>query len=161
MKTLVLVRHAKSSWEYDVGDRDRPLKRRGKNDAKLVAQAFKAHDFVPDVIYSSPANRAYSTCKILVENLNYPEQMIHKQESLYDFGGRSVLDFLKNLDDDVDKVMIFGHNHAFTSLTNMLGNQYIDNLPTSGLVKISFNCDSWDQIDKGQTDFMILPRELK
>jgi len=161
MKSLVLVRHGKSSWEYDVGDKERPLKKRGKNDAKNVAIEFSKINFEPDKVFSSPANRALSTCKIIIENLKISNDKLMITEDLYDFGGSSVLNFLKNLDDNYQNVMIFGHNHAFTSVSNLLGTQYIDNLPTSGLVMIDFNIDSWSDLDKGQTRLMLIPSELR
>ncbi|NNK70690.1 MAG: histidine phosphatase family protein [Flavobacteriaceae bacterium] len=161
MKTLVLVRHAKSSWEHDLPDRDRPLKKRGVNDSNLVSKAFTKDEFRPQKIISSPANRAFSTCRIFMQNLSYSEVLLEKNDNLYDFGGFSVLNVLKSLDNDLDAVMIFGHNHAFTSLSNSLGDRYIDNLPTSGLVKIELAIDKWSDLKKGKTVHTIFPRDLK
>jgi phosphohistidine phosphatase len=70
MKTITLVRHAKSSWEYDVNDKERPLKKRGFKDANLVSMAFKKRGLEMDWVFSSPANRALSTCMILEENMS-------------------------------------------------------------------------------------------
>ncbi|MBT8273915.1 MAG: histidine phosphatase family protein [Bacteroidia bacterium] len=161
MKSLVLVRHAKSSWEYDVGDKERPLKKRGKNDAKIVSNEFLNTEFQPDMVFSSPANRAHSTCKIFQETLGIPDDKLEVTDELYDFGGSSVLNFLKNLDDNYQNVMIFGHNHAFTSVSNLLGSQYFDNLPTSGLVLIDFNIDSWADLNKGKTRLALIPSQLR
>ncbi|MDG5491454.1 histidine phosphatase family protein [Psychroserpens sp. SPM9] len=161
MKTLILTRHAKSSWEYDVSDKERPLKKRGVNDAKLVSSAFKERLLSPETVFSSPANRALSTCKIFMNTLNIPETDIEIIPDLYDFGGEQVIRFLKKLDEDYKNVMIFGHNHAFTSICNIFGDKFIDNLPTSGLVVIDFNVNSWSDIKNGTTRFMIFPRDLK
>lgn len=161
MKTLVLVRHAKSSWEYDLPDRDRPLKNRGLKDANLVSKAFKKDDFKPQKIISSPANRAFTTCKIFMEKLSYPETILEKNDELYDFGGHSVLNVIRSQSDDLERLMIFGHNHAFTSLANSLGDRYIDNLPTSGLVKIEFDIKEWKDLKKGRTAFTLFPRDFK
>lgn len=161
MKKLLLIRHAKSSWEYDVSDRERPLKKRGFNDAKMVSQAFKERSITPQIIFSSPANRALTTCKIFMETLEIGLNEINITEELYDFGGENVIKFVKNLNDDYKSVMIFGHNHAFTSICNIFGDTYIDNLPTSGLVLIDFNVDSWSDIANGSTRFTIFPRDLK
>ena len=161
MKKLTLVRHGKSSWEYNVKDRDRPLKIRGQNDAKLVSNQFLLTNNVPKAIFSSPANRALSTCKIFVDSFNLSENAIHVVEELYDFGGENVINFIKNLSDDYDDVMIFGHNHAFTSISNIFGSHYIDNLPTSGLVKMNFEINSWKDLKKGITELIILPKELR
>ncbi|MCD2258680.1 SixA phosphatase family protein [Psychroserpens luteolus] len=161
MKTIILVRHAKSSWEYDVSDQERPLKKRGINDASLVANAFTERLLVPDIVYSSPANRALSTCKIFMKILKIETDLLKIHADLYDFGGENVINFIKKLDEDYQKVMIFGHNHAFTSICNIFGDKFIDNLPTSGLVVIDFDVNSWSEISHGTTRFMILPRDLK
>lgn len=161
MKTIVLVRHAKSSWEFDVSDRERPLKKRGLNDANLVSKTFINNGFVPDIIVSSPANRALSTCQIFMENLKLNKSLLIVQEDIYDFGGNSVINFVKNLSDEHSKLMLFGHNYAFTSIVNSYGNTMIDNMPTSGLVKINFNIDHWKDLKRGETEKMIFPRDLK
>ncbi|WP_299274164.1 histidine phosphatase family protein [uncultured Psychroserpens sp.] len=161
MKTIILIRHAKSSWEYDVNDHERPLKKRGIKDANLVSKAFKAKSLVPDAIYSSSAKRALLTCEIVMENLKLDTNLLTISKEIYDFGGENVIDFIKNISEENQKVMIFGHNHAFTSICNIFGDKYIDNLPTSGLVVIDFNVNSWSEIGDGKTRFMILPRDLK
>tara|TARA_B100000809_G_C14784700_1_gene404269 strand:- start:47 stop:532 length:486 start_codon:yes stop_codon:yes gene_type:complete len=161
MKTLVLIRHGKSSWDHNVGDKKRPLKKRGNLDANLVSLAFKNSGLELNKVYSSPANRALSTCKIFINNLNIDNDKVAIEEDLYDFGGESVIKFLKNLNKDYQNVMIFGHNHAFTSICNIFGNSFIDNLPTSGLVVIDFDTYSWSDINKGNTRFTIFPRDLK
>ena len=161
MRQLVLIRHAKSSWKYDVTDAERPLKKRGLRDAALVSKSFKKEGFLPDIIFSSHANRALTTCKIFVKNLHLDEKMIHITEELYDFGGQNVMNFIKNIDNSYEKVMIFGHNHAFTSICNIFGDQFIDNLPTSGLVVINFDVTSWQDVKKGVTKLTIFPRDLK
>lgn len=161
MKNITLVRHGKSSWEFDVSDRERPLKKRGINDAKLVSKHFKNNGILPDFIFSSPANRALSTCRLFMKHLNISDEKLQIVENLYDFGGHQVIDFLKNLNEDYDNVMIFGHNHAFTSICNIFGDHYIDNLPTSGLVSIEFDVDRWNAINNGHTSLTIFPRDLK
>jgi phosphohistidine phosphatase len=80
---------------------------------------------------------------------------------LYDFGGEYVINFIKNLDENYQNVMIFGHNHAFTSICNIFGDMFVDNLPTSGLMVIDFSIDSWKDVNKGKTRFTIFPRDLK
>lgn len=161
MKTVVLIRHAKSSWDYDVTDLDRPLSQRGYADAILVSKGFSAYNFVPDAIYSSPANRASTTCQVFMEQLALKTQLLTIDEQLYDFGGNKVRRFIKALDDKLEKVMIFGHNHAFTSLANSLGANDIDNLPTSGLVMIQFDVDHWEHISQGTTKLILTPKDFK
>lgn len=161
MKKLIFVRHAKSSWEYDVTDRKRPLKKRGYNDAKLVSTALAKYQIKIDKIYSSPAKRAFTTCEIFSKNLNKALNDIEIKEDLYDFGGQNVQHFIGTLDDDYETVLLFGHNHAFTSLVNLYGDKYIDNLPTSGAVVIEFEALSWQYIKLGQTKLILFPRDFK
>ena len=158
MKTLILVRHGKSSWEYEVGDKDRPLKERGINDAYLVGSVFRMQAPEIDAAYSSPANRALHTALILMRSLNYPLGRFQITEDLYDFSGGSVARFVQGLDDALQTVIIFGHNHAFTHIANQWGSESIDNVPTSGLVQLSFNINSWRDIQSGQTEKVIFPK---
>ncbi|GAA4245055.1 SixA phosphatase family protein [Winogradskyella damuponensis] len=161
MKEIILIRHGKSSWEHDVTDRERPLKTRGINDIKLVANHFFNSNSVPEIIFSSPARRALSTCEIFMNTLNIAKEQVVVVEELYDFDGRNVIDFIKNLSNEYNEVMIFGHNHAFTSISNIFGDTFIDNLPTSGLVKLKFDINDWNDLKKGITEFIIIPKELK
>lgn len=161
MKIITFVRHGKSSWDYQVSDKDRPLKERGINDAKLVANKFKSLKNKIDFVYSSPANRALHTSMIFTRILEHPLGEFRVDESLYDFSGESVLKFIKSLDDQMTSVMIFGHNYAFTTLVNTLGDNYIENVPTSGLVQIKFDVANWNDIDNGTKLVTIFPKELK
>ncbi len=161
MKKIIFVRHGKSSWEYDVSDVDRPLKKRGNTDAGLVSEAFSSCDIRPEVVFSSPAKRAFETCKIFVRNLKIIEENVRINEDLYDFGGQNVVQFIKLMPDKYKTVIIFGHNHALTSIVNTYGNIYIDNLPTSGLVAIAFDIDNWKDLKQGETVKTIFPRDLK
>lgn len=161
MKRIILIRHAKSSWDHNVDDLKRPLSTRGYSDANLVAKGFKTYNFYPDAIYSSPATRAFTTCSIFMENLSLPSNLLSVEKQLYDFGGNQVRRFLKSLDNNLKKVMIFGHNHAFTSLANSFGDIYIDNLPTSGLVMIDFDIDHWKELNQGTTKLLLTPKDFK
>lgn len=161
MKTVTFVRHGKSSWDYQVGDRDRPLKERGINDAKLVSEEFKKFNLSIDYVFSSPANRALHTSMIFTRLLNYDLRTFKVCEALYDFSGEGVLQLLKGFDDELVSVMVFGHNYAFTTLVNTLGDTYIENVPTSGLVQIRFDIANWKDIKKGNTIKTIFPKELK
>ena len=161
MKTLILVRHGKSSWEYSVGDKDRPLLQRGVFDGISVADAFNEHTVEIDAIFSSPANRALHTAMIFCRQLYYPLEKFKTTEWLYDFSGDEVLQFIKDLDNSLNTVMIFGHNHAFTYIANSLGNSYIENVPTSGLVQLKFATENWKAIDKGITERTLFPKQLR
>lgn len=161
MKTLVFVRHGKSSWDYEVSDKDRPLKERGIEDAHLVANEFKSLNMIINQVYSSPANRALHTCMIVLRilALNLSKAVI--TEALYDFSGDSALQFIKQQNNDLETIMVFGHNYAFTNLVNALGDKYIDNVPTTGLTIIKFDVNEWSQIKKGTITQTIFPKSLK
>lgn len=161
MKTLIIVRHAKSSWEYIVDDKDRPLKLRGIKDAHLVANHIADKIETPEVIFSSIANRALHTCAIFTRTLKYPFDKVIIKEDMYDFGGSGLLETVKSCDDSVKTLMVFGHNHAITAVANTYGSQIFDNVPTSGTVVIQFDVDSWEKIDEGKTILKVFPKELK
>jgi phosphohistidine phosphatase len=161
MKTLYMVRHAKSSWEYDVIDHQRPLKESGMKDCELVSTQVKLDIKPPQIIVSSDANRALSTARYFKDALGIDDLSFSTNHELYDFGGQNVMKIIKGLSDSLHRVMIVGHNHAFTSIANMLGNKYIENLPTCGFLMIEFDTDKWDNVKTGKTVKTIFPRDLK
>lgn len=161
MKTLYLARHAKSSWKHDVVDHERPLKKRGHNDAKLVAARVAAECKAPQLILTSDAKRAQTTANYYKDAFGVSDKNFRMNHSLYDFDGRQVMQIVNMIDDGLDCVLIVGHNHAFTSIANMLGNKYIDNVPTSGFVAIEFDTDSWANISGGKTVKTLFPKQLK
>lgn len=161
MKKLIIVRHAKSSWKENILDHDRGLETRGINDAKLVSLKFKELDLIQDLVISSTAKRAKNTAEIFINNLNISQSKFYLEENLYDFSGENLIRIIKNTNDDVNTLMLFGHNHALTYFVNSFGDRYIDNVPTSGLVVIDFQIDSWKYIKKGQTVHIIFPRDLR
>ena len=161
MKKLIIVRHAKSSWDYDVSDLDRILSERGINDAHRTSKYIANKIEEPDAVFSSPANRALHTCIVFLRNLGIPFRKLRITDDMYDFGGDSVLALLRSLDNSYESVAIFGHNYALTSLCNIFGDKNIDNLPTAGVVVIHFNVDNWANIERGQTALVIFPKQLR
>jgi phosphohistidine phosphatase len=161
MKKLILVRHAKSSWDSDVNDSDRSLSEKGINDAFNTFKYLKNKIKKPDAIFSSPANRTLHTCVIFIKTLHIPFQKLHVVEDLYDFGGEKVIAFLRSLSNTYEYVAVFGHNYALTSLCNIFGNKPIDNLSTSGVAFIHFNVNHWADIERGHTELLISPKELR
>lgn len=161
MKTLILVRHGKSSWKYPVMDIERPLKKRGIVDATMVSAEFLKTKIQPDYVVSSPAKRAFDICKIFIKKMDISDNKLEINPTIYDFQGTETADFIKSLDNNYQKVMLFGHNYAFTWMVNTFGNLYIDNLPTSGLVVINFDVQSWKDIKKGTTELMLFPKDLR
>ena len=162
MKYLTFFRHAKSSWKYDVSDHERPLKPRGFKDACLVSEQLNNENFTVDLIVSSSAKRALTTCHIFMDELKLTNTDTMKiTNELYDFSGSQVVNYIKSLDNKHINVLIFGHNYAFTSIVNTYGDQYIDNLPTSGVVSIAFDINNWEEIKEGKTIRTLFPKDLK
>lgn len=161
MKKVVLIRHAKSSWEYNLPDHKRPLNERGFKDANLLSLAVKLNFERPDAAFSSHAVRAKTTAEIFMKNLEIAPSFLKINTELYDFSGNGLVSVIKQLPDTMQSVMLFGHNHAFTYFVNAYGNLHIDNVPTCGLVIIEFDIDKWSNLSKGNTTFTLFPRELK
>jgi len=160
MKQLIMVRHGKSSWDFGVEDRDRPLKERGIRDAHKVSRHFGSYSITPDAVYSSPAIRALHTCVVFLRNLKISYQKFALTDRLYVFSADDLLDFIRDLPDSQDRIMIFGHNHAFTEIANELGDTSIDNVPTTGLVHLSFSVSHWKDVRKGKTERIVIPKSL-
>ncbi len=155
------MRHGKSSWDLSVADQDRSLQERGIADAYAVAKEFSNLNIKIDACFSSPANRALHTGIIAARVLLFPMHKFYLTKELYDFSGNSVIEFVKNLENTLNTVLIFGHNQAFTEIVNLWGNQYIENVPTAGLVQLNFGIDKWRAIDKGKTQTVLFPKQLK
>jgi phosphohistidine phosphatase len=154
MKTLYLVRHAKSSWkDSSLDDIERPLNKRGKRDAPFMGEVLKEKVAIPDVVFSSPAKRASKTAQIISELIGYQKKDILYAEEIYEASSRELVDFIKSLDNKYSSVMIFGHNPGFTMLNNFLSKKYIDNIPTCGIVALEFN-NSWKEIEKNSAKML-------
>lgn len=147
MKTLYLVRHAKSSWQYeDISDYDRPLKGRGIRDAHLIAQYFQEEQSDPQVLISSPATRALHTSMIFARALNYPFSDIQVHDDLYLASSEQFLKYIQELDDRIESVMFFAHNPTITHFVNHCVERSITNVPTSGVVCLHFAEESWKNV---------------
>jgi phosphohistidine phosphatase len=145
MKTLYLIRHAKSSWkDMSLSDFDRPLNKRGKNAAPLMGSKLKEKGVLPDFILSSPANRALTTAKVIAKEVGYPKGNIQTADQIYHAATSTLLQVVCELDDSYDTVFMFGHNPGFTDFANYLTGSYIGNVPTCGVVHIAFEAtNNW------------------
>ena len=111
MKTLYLIRHAKSSWDDPFqNDFERPLNSRGRSDAPRMARRLKEKDIHPDLMLSSPAERALSTCKIMAEKMGYNLNNVHTDRRLYHASEEELLQVVRELNDSNDEVALFAHN---------------------------------------------------
>lgn len=160
MKTLYLVRHAKSSWKHDLDDRYRPLNERGLRDGPRVAQRTVEYLPIPDLIMSSDAVRAKETAFFFAKAYQIPKNEVVLEPKLYDFGGDKVLQVIRTCPDVVDCLMVFGHNNAMTTLVNVFGSKMTDNVATCGVTAIRFDTDQWKTIGEGETIFTCIPKEL-
>lgn len=144
MKTLVLCRHAKSDWPMGVSDINRPLKDRGIKDANFLGELLASQAFNPDLIISSPANRASQTAHIVAERLRYPLEQIQVESSVYHEGTPSLLDLIKRLPNHFEKVMIFGHNPTMEmAVTNLLQSGAGFQMPTSAMACMESWVSDW------------------
>jgi len=145
MKTLYIIRHAKSSWkDMSLDDYDRPLNKRGKLNAPLMGSRLKKETVKPDIILSSPAKRAKSTAKIIAKKLKYSKDIVFNKD-IYDADVGVLHNILTKLDDEEEIVFLFGHNPDL----EMLVEHYVEfdeNIPTCGIVEIEFDCKRWTDI---------------
>ena len=150
MKTLFLVRHAKSSWENSsLPDHERPLNARGERDAPRMGKRLVSRGVQPDILISSPALRAYSTAVKIAAEIGYPKDDIQVNEKLYFAGTSGMLDVIHSLIPRIRSAMLFGHNPIMTQLVNDLANTTIGNVPTCGIAEIKFDTESWEEADEG------------
>lgn len=161
MKKLILVRHGKSSWKEDLPDDERPLKKRAYKDAGLVLNAFTGFHQKPLKIWTSYASRALDTAKIFQERLEVEDNDFLIKDELYTFDTTSLLDIIRSCEDEVNTLMIFGHNPAVTGVVNQLGDQYFSNVPTTGLCMIQFEAEKWQEIQNGKTLMYLFPKNLR
>lgn len=162
MKTLYIVRHAKSSWEFeDIKDIDRPLKKRGINDAYLISNVLHKKIATPDVFVSSCANRALHTGMIFSYTFNYPLSNLKISKSLYNFSDGYLIKTVKALDDGFDSAIIFSHDHGISSFVNKFGSVLVDGVPTCGVIGIKFDTNHWKNIKSGITFLTEFPKNYK
>jgi phosphohistidine phosphatase len=146
-KVLHVVRHAKSSWENDgVADIDRTLKPKGIRNAYETARKLKLIDHIPDMIITSPADRALHTAIIFARVFEYPLRNLQINEVLYECSKDQILDFIRDSDDGKQSLMIFGHNPDVTDLVNYFIKKSVIEIPTSGVTTLIFSCDTWKKI---------------
>ena len=147
MKTLYLLRHAKSSWDDpDLKDFERPLAARGIGDVPLIAQRFLARGGRVDSMVCSPAVRTKTTAKMFAGEIGFPSDEIGSNPELYFAGSNMFLKAASLVDDESEAAILIGHNPAITDFVNEMTDGDIDNIPTCGLVQLSLPIDSWSDI---------------
>jgi len=154
MKTLVIVRHAKSSWDQPgLSDFDRPLNERGKKDAPVMANRLKEKGIELDHLVSSPAKRAKKTAKYFAEEFRLKKEDIKLVEALYGATQSEFLQAIKEIDDKYKNVALFSHNPGVTDFASSLTNVHVDDMPTCAMFAVQANTDSW-------IDFMEVERSF-
>ena len=149
MKTLTLLRHAKSSWNHPgLGDHERPLNPRGERDAPEMARRIHAAGIRPSLIVSSPATRAWRTAKFVAKEIAYPNEFLQRDNTLYGASLDTLISFLGKQDIGFNSILMVGHNPGLTEFANYLVPNVTGNLPTAGVISVTIDSDDWDLRDK-------------
>jgi len=164
MKTVYLIRHAKSDWGNEhLKDIDRPLNQRGYSDAYLQSKLFAKEHLHPELLITSPAVRAYSTCAIFARAINYSETKINITPELYEASTANIISTLAAINNKINSVALFGHNPGFSNVFDEISDSYIDEVPTCGIVGIKFTIKEWSEIytKKGESFLSFFPKDFK
>jgi len=146
MKTLFLVRHAKSSRDDPtLPDRERPLNERGLHDAPVMGKRLAGRHAKPDLIMSSPARRALATAHLFADEIGYQHEKILVDERLYASSEENLLAVVRALDKTLEHVMLVGHNPEFTDLAHRLSSGIVD-MPTCAVAEFRYDIQSWPQV---------------
>ena len=162
MKSLFLLRHAKSSWDNPQhSDFERPLSKRGISDAILLSKYIQKHSISFDLILSSPSERTQSTLDLVLSSLNPIPSTVFK-ESIYHASASALFQLIKKQDEEINNVLVIGHNPGLHILTESLTDESIIKFPTCAFAKLT-NFNHWKDLDAGILNFelLITPRELK
>ena len=163
MKTLYIVRHAKSSWNFpELSDEERPLLEKGKKRTRKIINFLQEKDVSVDLIISSHATRALETARIIAHGIGYTVDNIRISQQVYYASADQLYDQFFDLSDDIQSLMIVGHNPAFTNFANHFLDKKIDWLPTSGVVSVTFDTNIWVNLPlaKRKMNFIIYPKQL-
>ncbi|MEO7673790.1 MAG: histidine phosphatase family protein [Pyrinomonadaceae bacterium] len=160
MKTLYILRHAKSSWnEPSIADFDRPLNERGRNAAPFMGELMALKSLRPDLIISSSAKRAMQTA-VLVKESSGSNATIQYDEKIYEASPQTLSAVISQIGEDIESVMIVGHNPGIEGLINHLTGK-LEAMPTAALAAVSLDIPAWSRIDAncGRLNFIIRPND--
>lgn len=150
MKKICLIRHAKSAWETEnITDFERPLNERGRKDALIVAKWIKQHNYNFDLIVSSPATRALITSRIILEHLEIPFNKIETEERFYEGNVDDALEYFQQISNEVNTVLIFGHNPTIHNLAIYLAKFKYEHVKTSSFIEIELEASNWNDVVAG------------
>jgi phosphohistidine phosphatase len=155
MKTLILVRHAKSSWDNaGIEDIDRPLNDRGKADGPVMAKRLKDKGIEIDVFISSPAKRARRTARFFAEEYGLDKKDIKIEDKLYMASSSAFEETIKEIKDKYNTAILFSHNPGITEFANNLTQVRMDNMPTCAIFAVTANTDTWADFDKSDKNYL-------
>ena len=147
MRTLTLVRHAKSSWkDINLSDYDRPLNKRGKRDLPLLCQRLQAQDIRPDLILYSPALRTKITAEQIHKHLNLPKEHIEPCLNLYEASEMTLLSLIQRTAPEKQHLMLVGHNPGLENLANLLLGNALSHFPTTAVVHMIIDLNDWSSL---------------
>jgi len=162
MKTLIVVRHAKSSWA-NIGERDfdRNLNDRGKEDAPAMAEKLLHTKIKVDAFVSSPAKRTCKTAKAFIEAFGKTKKEIILIDDLYNAPSEIFYETVNGLNDEYEAVAVFGHNPGITDFVNTLCNTHIDEMPTCSMFAVQIPITSWMNFKDAEKEFLFFkfPKE--
>src|SRR4051795_10088121 len=153
MKTLLLVRHAKSSWDFDVDDFDRPLNHRGRNDAPEIAKRLSKKEIEIDGFVSSPAKRALETATFFAKAYGKKSSDIVTIDSLYEPTIEDFYHAIEGLGDGFQTVAVFSHNPTITNFANDLTSFRVDEMPTCAVFAVKAHAEKWGQFRSVHKEF--------
>ncbi|HVF27710.1 MAG TPA: histidine phosphatase family protein [Pyrinomonadaceae bacterium] len=162
MKTLLLLRHAKSSWDNpSARDFDRPLNKRGMKAAPLIGRYMRKRKVKPDLVVSSPAARARRTAELVVEAAGIGAE-IQLDERIYEASTDQLMSIVAEVDESIDVMLLVGHNFGIEQFLERLTGG-VHHMPTAALARISLRLDHWGEIrDRaGTLDWLVKPKELE
>jgi phosphohistidine phosphatase len=161
MKTLLLLRHAKSSWKNsELRDFDRPLNKRGLKAAPLVGNFIRERKLKPDLIISSPAVRARMTAALAIEGGEL-EGELRYDERIYEADVEALLKVVSQVDEAAETVLLVGHNPGLQELLRFLTGEEQE-FPTAALASVSFKLDKWSAVEQksGRLKWLVTPKSL-
>lgn len=164
MKTLYLMRHAKSSWDFpELSDHDRPLNKRGREDAPLMGQQLLSRDVKFDLILSSTAVRALTTATLVANEIEFDQEKVQALRDIYQADRKELIKIIQQVPDEVDCLLVVAHNPVISEVANKLSPEAIAELPTAGVVALRFNCNSWLDIsgENSNLRFFDFPKNYK
>jgi phosphohistidine phosphatase len=155
MKILYLMRHAKSSWNFDdLTDEQRPLNDRGREDAPRMGQALAKRHIHLDLLISSQAVRALTTAALVAKEINYPHERIVVRPEIYHADIEGLMRVVRECPDDAKSVLLVGHNNTLTDFANyLLPTPLSEEMPTAGILCLHFQADSWAHVDRTNAEF--------